>query len=55
MAAEKNVDIKIFGKPSTREYRRMGVVLVYGDLNSDIDEMRKRAAELASEIKLIYK
>lgn len=54
LASKNNTDFRIFGKPSTRKYRRMGVVLVNGDLTSDMDELRKKAAEYAGEIKLIY-
>lgn len=54
VAAMQDTDIKIFGKPSTRLYRRMGVVVVNGDLNSDINELRKKASEYAEQIKLVY-
>ena len=47
-------DLRIFGKPASRVYRRMGVVLVSGGLDSDLKELRKRAAELAGKIKLSY-
>lgn len=50
-----DTDIRIFGKPSARIYRRMGVVLVNGDFDSDIDDLRKKAGMYASEIKLIYR
>jgi len=43
-------DIRLFGKPTTRPYRRMGVVLTYDDLGCDMDALRKNAAELASKI-----
>jgi phosphoribosylglycinamide formyltransferase 2 len=55
ISKEKNADFKIFGKPSTREYRRMGVVLTFRDIGADMNVLRKKAADLASEIKLIYK
>lgn len=45
-------DIRIFGKPSTRVYRRMGVVLAYDKIGTDIEELRKRAKELASKVKV---
>jgi len=44
-------DIKIFGKPTTRPYRRMGVVLTYdrtGELTEEV--LREKAAMIASEI-----
>lgn len=44
-------DVKIFGKPTTRPYRRMGVVLTYdrtGELTEEV--LREKAAMIASEI-----
>ena len=46
-----NSDFKIFGKPSSRVYRRMGVALAYG--NDEIDVLVDRAKKVASEIKII--
>ena len=43
-------DFKIFGKPSTRKYRRMAVGLAYGD--EPIDTLVKRAKRVASMIKV---
>ena len=54
ISAQTNTDFRIFGKPTTRVHRRMGVIIVYGDLNSNTNELRKKAAELASQIKLSY-
>ena len=46
-------DIKIFGKPTTRPYRRMGVALAYDRSGEEtMDAMRKRAAEIASKVKV---
>ena len=42
--------IRIFGKPTTRPKRRMGVALAYG---KDIDEARNKAKKAASLIKVI--
>ena len=39
-----NTDFKIFGKPSTRPYRRMGVALSYG--NESTDCLVKKAKEV---------
>ncbi|PKA06094.1 phosphoribosylglycinamide formyltransferase 2 [Leptospira ellisii] len=44
-------DFRIFGKPVTRPYRRMGVALAYSGKSEDISSLRKRAALLASKIK----
>lgn len=43
-------DVRIFGKPGTRPYRRMGVALAYDEVNADIDELRKKAKEIADKI-----
>ena len=43
-----NTDFKIFGKPKSRPYRRMGVALAYG--NNDVDELVKKAKMVASKI-----
>jgi phosphoribosylglycinamide formyltransferase 2 len=48
--AQQNTDVRIFGKPSTRPYRRMAVALVYDEKNTNIDLLRKKAMETASGI-----
>jgi phosphoribosylglycinamide formyltransferase 2 len=45
-------DIKIFGKPNTRKYRRMGVALAYDKIGSDMDALRKKAQKIADKIKV---
>ena len=45
-------DIKIFGKPSTRKYRRMGVALAYDSPDSSADVLRGKAKEIAAKIKV---
>ncbi len=47
---EKNTDIRIFGKPTTRLYRRMAVALVYDDIHADMKELRKKARIIADKI-----
>ncbi len=47
---EKNTDIKIFGKPTTRPYRRMAVALVYDEINTDMTSLRKKAKTVADKI-----
>ena len=49
-AAIPNTDFRIFGKPSTRPYRRMGIGLASGDLNSSIDALRELAKKVADTI-----
>lgn len=48
-------DVRLFGKPSIRPYRRMGVALTYGEIHTDINQLRKKAEEIAAciEIKAI--
>lgn len=48
----KNADIKVFGKPTTRPYRRMAVALAYDKLGTDINSIKNRAIEIASKIKV---
>ena len=45
-------DIRLFGKPITRPYRRMGVVLTYDQPGSDVDRVKQRAIDLAKEIRV---
>ncbi len=45
-------DFRIFGKPSTRKYRRMGVGLAYENLNGSTDNVRKVAKVVADCIKV---
>ena len=49
---EINTDIRIFGKPTLRPYRRMGVALVCDDLNADINALRKKAKDTADKISI---
>ena len=51
-AAIPNSDFKLFGKPTTRKYRRMGVTLAYDNVGTSTDELRKRAKEVADKIKV---
>jgi phosphoribosylglycinamide formyltransferase 2 len=43
-------DIRIFGKPTTRPYRRMAVALTYDKPESDVDAVKNRAIEIAEMI-----
>ena len=49
---ETNTDVRIFGKPTIRPYRRMGVALVHDDLNADVNALRKKAKETADKISI---
>ncbi len=50
---EVGTDIRLFGKPLQRPFRRMGVVLCYDQLDADMDALRDKAVRLASEVKLL--
>lgn len=45
-------DVKIFGKPGTRQYRRMGVALTYDKIGTSTDALRVKAKEIADKIKV---
>jgi phosphoribosylglycinamide formyltransferase 2 len=52
-AAQPQADFKIFGKPTTRPYRRMAVALAYDRTGKEtMDTMRERAANIAAMIKV---
>ncbi|NBG66227.1 formate-dependent phosphoribosylglycinamide formyltransferase [Acidiluteibacter ferrifornacis] len=43
-------DFRIFGKPTTRQYRRMGIGIAYDAVGTDVDTLRKKAKEVADQI-----
>ena len=45
-----NTDFKIFGKPTTRPYRRMAVALAYGNENTSV--LVEKAKKVAAKIKV---
>lgn len=47
-------DVRIFGKPITRTYRRMGVALAYDEPNADTDTLRKIAFNSANKVIITY-
>ena len=47
---QNNTDVRLFGKPSIRPYRRMGVALVYDSIVSDINDLRLKAKDAANAI-----
>jgi phosphoribosylglycinamide formyltransferase 2 len=49
---ESRTDVRIFGKPTTRPYRRMAVVLTYDKVGADVDKVKERAISLAKKIKV---
>jgi len=46
----KLTDMRIFGKPTTRPYRRMAVVLTHDTVNGNVDDVKQRAIDLAKQI-----
>lgn len=48
--AEPGSDIRIFGKPVTRPYRRMGVALMSGAPGSDIESLKQQAIANAARV-----
>lgn len=48
---ESEVDVRIFGKPTTRPYRRMAVALAAGNT---VEDARARAREAAARIRIRY-
>ena len=47
-----NTDVRVFGKPTTRPYRRMAVTLAYDNIDSDVNELRRKAMDIAGMIKV---
>jgi len=45
-------DVRIFGKPIKRPYRRMGVALVYDSVGSNIDAVIEKAKSIAACVKV---
>lgn len=50
---EARTDLRIFGKPTTRPYRRMGVALAYDKLDATMDDLRKKAKAAADCIRIV--
>jgi phosphoribosylglycinamide formyltransferase 2 len=46
-------DIRIFGKPTTRPYRRMAVCLAYDKKGSDVNKVKRIAMTNAKKINVI--
>lgn len=50
---DPNIEVRIFGKPSTRPFRRMGVAVAFGPVGADIEALRKRASAAASIVRIV--
>jgi len=53
VAAAPKSDFRLFGKPSSRPYRRMGVVVTYDKLEGDIEAVTQKAKDLAGKIRVV--
>ena len=49
---EENTDLRIFGKPSTKLNRRMGVVVRYDALDADLDALRDKTKAAAAKVEV---
>lgn len=45
-------DFRLFGKPTSRPYRRMGVVVTYDGLDGDVETVTERAKQLAGKFRV---
>ncbi|MDR0892079.1 MAG: formate-dependent phosphoribosylglycinamide formyltransferase [Mediterranea sp.] len=50
--SEENTYVRIFGKPTTRINRRMGVVLCYAPLGADLEALRNKAKAVAAKVEV---
>lgn len=47
-------DFRVFGKPTTRPYRRMAVGLAYAALGTSLAALRERARQVADSIRVVH-
>jgi phosphoribosylglycinamide formyltransferase 2 len=52
VCSEENTDLRIFGKPTTKLNRRMGVVVRYDSLNGDLDALREKTKTAAAKVEV---
>ena len=52
LAFQPKTDFRLFGKPSSRPYRRMGVVLNYDKLDTPIEEIVEKAKKMANLVQV---
>lgn len=50
---QANTDVRIFGKPTTRPYRRMGITLAYDNVGADMDALREKATAAAGCVGIV--
>jgi phosphoribosylglycinamide formyltransferase 2 len=49
---QRQTDVRIFGKPVTRPYRRMGVALAWDKPGAEVDVVKQRAINIAAMVKV---
>jgi phosphoribosylglycinamide formyltransferase 2 len=52
VAFQPKTDFRLFGKPTSRPYRRMGVTLTYDNLNTPIEEIVEKAKKMATLVQV---
>ena len=52
VAFQPKTDFRLFGKPTSRPYRRMGVVLNHDHLDTPIEEIMEKAKKIATLVKV---
>jgi phosphoribosylglycinamide formyltransferase 2 len=52
VAFQPKTDFRLFGKPTSRPYRRMGVVLNYDTLDTPIEDIVEKAKKMATLVKV---
>ena len=52
LASDSRTDVRIFGKPSARVNRRMGVVVGYEPHGSSLEALRERVCAAAAKVKV---
>jgi phosphoribosylglycinamide formyltransferase 2 len=50
---DPQTDIRIFGKPTTRPYRRMAVTLAYDNIGGDVTMVKQKAMANAKLVKVL--
>jgi phosphoribosylglycinamide formyltransferase 2 len=53
LAGDPTLDIRIFGKPSARKNRRMGVVVGYAPHGTSLDALRDKVKAAAAKVKVV--
>jgi phosphoribosylglycinamide formyltransferase 2 len=49
---QTQTEIRVFGKPTIKPYRRMGVALVYDRIEADMDTLRQKAKKAADQVRI---